>query len=424
MMGKDLRRTFYLSTGALLLASSVTMAQSGATRPRRTLPNQPTTETSNKSNASSSDLTATPVRDNAPRRNTTTTDTATAATTTTTSANPTAHAFSLLQQKQYDAALKEAKQIAANDQRNSEAWKIAGFAEFNLKQYEPAAADLQRALELQRTAGEEDANTVDALAQAYARLEKYEQALPLLVTATTRKPAGGAAAQPDPVMLYYRGIAEYSTGKAPDAERSFNAAIKADPKNSAALFYLGRIAYDRNDLDAAIAALNRATLNDSKLASAWALLTTSYLKRAATVPAKADADYLSAVRAGEGLARVANDETAATLLGQALIGANQFARAATTLERAAAKEDAQGSTLYLLGISYSRTKNFPKAIAALERARVKNPQDANVYRELGYAYEVSKQYAKALDAYQKGLEAAPDDADFKASVERVRPFAK
>jgi cytochrome c-type biogenesis protein CcmH/NrfG len=48
----------------------------------------------------------------------------------------------------------------------------------------------------------------------------------------------------------------------------------------------------------------------------------------------------------------------------------------------------------------------------------------NIYRELGYAYEVSKQYSKALAAYQKGVQLAPDDADFKESVERVRPFAK
>jgi Flp pilus assembly protein TadD len=77
-----------------------------------------------------------------------------------------------------------------------------------------------------------------------------------------------------------------------------------------------------------------------------------------------------------------------------------------------------------LGVAQSRAKNFPKAIAALERAATKTPQDANIYRELGYAYEISKQYAKALAAYEKGVSLAPNDADFKASAERVRPYAK
>lgn len=342
----------------------------------------------------------------------------------------TTRAFSLLQQKQNAAALAEARQVAAAEPNNAEAWKIAGFAQMNMRQYAGAVDDLRRAVELQRAAGEEDANTSDALAQAYVRTEKFDLALPLLVAATTRpaaKPSPGAPpASPDPLLFYYRGLAEYQTGKIPEAEKSFNAAVKADPKNALPLFYLGRIAYDRNELDAAIAALNRATVSDNALVSAWGLLATSYLRRAAaaTVPAKADADYLNAARAGEALLRVANDEPAASLLAQALIGAKQYARAATTLESYAAKPDVPAPTLYLLGIAYSRIKNFPKAVAALERAREKTPEDVNIYRELGYAYEVSKQYAKALAAYEKGAALAPADADFKESVERVRPVVK
>ena len=38
------------------------------------------------------------------------------------------------------------------------------------------------------------------------------------------------------------------------------------------------------------------------------------------------------------------------------------------LERLAAKPDADGTTLYLLGFAHSRAKSFPKAAAALERA--------------------------------------------------------
>src|SRR5207244_331771 len=38
----------------------------------------------------------------------------------------TTHAFQLFQQKQYAAAAKEAKEIAAGDPANAEAWKLAG----------------------------------------------------------------------------------------------------------------------------------------------------------------------------------------------------------------------------------------------------------------------------------------------------------
>jgi len=176
----------------------------------------------------------------------------------------------------------------------------------------------------------------------------------------------------------------------------------------------------------AISTLNRATLNDPRLASAWFLLTSAYLRRAASTAdeEKSGADYLGAVRSGETLTRLRSDEEALGLYARALIGAKQYARAAQALERTAANESATGITLYLFGLAHSRANNFPKAIAALERALAKSSSDVNVYRELGYDYEKTKQYAKAFALYQKALEVAPNDADFKESLERLRPFAK
>jgi tetratricopeptide (TPR) repeat protein len=333
----------------------------------------------------------------------------------------TKHAFLLLEQKQFAAAAKEAKDLASQYPNDSEAWKIAGFAELNLKQYPEAVKDLEKAVELQRNAKQVDPNTENALGQAYVFSEKYQEALPLLTAAIDRNPN-----QPDSMLIYYRGISEYKTGKIAEAEKSFNQVLKLNPKDSTSVFYLAQIALSKNDLDGAIANLNRATINDSRMTGAWALLTTAYLRRAATSTdqAKADADYISAVRAGEGLIKLRTDAEAVTLFGQALIGSKQYARAAGVLERATVAPDATGVTFYLLGVAHSRAQNFPKAIAALETASKKTPDDVNVYRELGYAYEVTKQYAKALAAYQKGATLAPSDPDFKESIERVKPFAK
>ena len=332
----------------------------------------------------------------------------------------TTHAYQLFQQKQYAAAAEEAKQIAAADPTNAEAWKLAGFSEFYLKKYAEAADDLQKALDLQRAAKQEDSHTVDALAESAVLAERFEQALPLLVIITGRP---GASA--DARFLYYRGLAEFKTGKAAEAERSFNTAVKANPKDAASLLYLGQIALTRNDLDTAISTLNRATLNDPRLASAWYLLTSAYLRRAvsATDEAKANADYLGAVRAGETLSRLRSDEESLGLYARALFGAKQYPRAALALERAAANQNASATTLYLYGLANSRANNFPKAIAALERAVAKAPAELNSYRELGYDYEKTKQYAKAFALYEKALAAAPNDADFKEALERVRPFA-
>lgn len=441
MMRNYLQRSLALFASLLFLTALTVQAQSGSTRPRRatTSRTQKTPITNETSKPSDSLLDVEPANSGAAssrRRNTATTSdrTSDAPLLNTTASTPvapvagipaasadTSHAFSLLQQKQYAAALKEARQITESNPNDSEGWKIAGFAEMNLKQYAEAANDLQKALDLQRTARQEDPFTLDALAHAYFLSEKFESALPLLATATARQ-----TPKAEPITLYYKGVAEYRTGKPADAERTFNSIVKDNPKDAGALYFLGQIAFERNDFDSAIAALNRATLADARSAAAWNLLTVAYLQRAgtATAPEKASADYLSAVRAGEGLTRVRTDAEANLLFAQALIGAEQFPRAATVLERVAAGANAPPAALYLLGVSHSRAKNFPKAISALERAAAKTPADANIYRELGYAYEISKQYAKALGAYERGASLAPGDADFKASAERVRPYAK
>ncbi|HMH45263.1 MAG TPA: tetratricopeptide repeat protein, partial [Pyrinomonadaceae bacterium] len=116
------------------------------------------------------------------------------------SSTDTTHAFQLFQQKQYSEAAKEARAIAAIDPANAEAWKLAGFSEFYLKQYADASADLQKALDLQRKTDQEDPHTVDALAESYTLGEKFDLALPLLVKITTR-----AGTAPDAQFLYYRG---------------------------------------------------------------------------------------------------------------------------------------------------------------------------------------------------------------------------
>ena len=119
----------------------------------------------------------------------------------------TKHAYLLLEQKQFAAAAKEARELAESHPNDPEAYKIAGFAELNLKQYADAAKDLEKAVELQRNAKQDDPNTESALGQAYVLSEKYQEALPLLTAAINRNPS-----QPDSMLIYYRGISEYKTG--------------------------------------------------------------------------------------------------------------------------------------------------------------------------------------------------------------------
>jgi len=79
-----------------------------------------------------------------------------------------------------------------------------------------------------------------------------------------------------------------------------------------------------------------------------------------TDAAKASADYLNAVRAGEGLIKVRTDAEAVTLFGQALIGSEQYTRAAAALERATLEPGAKSVTFYLLELP-SRGKKLSQS---------------------------------------------------------------
>ena len=123
-------------SGLVLFLISVAGAQSS--RPRRTTPQpdslllpQPTpTPVSRKTN--------TPLLDVQPVK-----PVGDAPVTPGTDTGDTTHAYALFQQGQYAAAAKEAKQLAATDPKNAEAWKLAGFSESALKQYDKASEDLQ-----------------------------------------------------------------------------------------------------------------------------------------------------------------------------------------------------------------------------------------------------------------------------------------
>src|SRR5437868_10727598 len=122
MAGKLFLRV--IAPGLLLLVSgaATAYAQSGSVRPRRV--NPPPAPADDRSASTSTD-------DASPRINSTTNRPAS-------NVNPnassggggdTARAYSLFQQKQYAAAAREARQVAANDPNNAEAWKIARFSE-------------------------------------------------------------------------------------------------------------------------------------------------------------------------------------------------------------------------------------------------------------------------------------------------------
>ena len=303
-------------------------------------------------------------------------------------------------------------------------------------------------------AANDDQPSRRAHAETLVREERYAEALPLLVTLTDEAATSTPPDARTRAHLYaLRGLAELRVGKPAAAVASLDRATRLDARNASALFYRARLAYDANELSRAVVLLNRATLVEPRFTDAWRLLAIAYLRRAAdteagaaaTEPAaaaspktirkqdaaaSAAADRLSAVRAGDALIRAEGSRptpASVQLHAQTLIAADQFARAALTLEVEIARiEPAQPepATLYLLGVAHSRTKNYEQAIRRLEQAAARSADDPSIHAELGYAYEVTRAYPAALKAYRRAAELAPDDMELTSAVARVRPLVK
>lgn len=287
------------------------------------------------------------------------------------------------------------------------------------------------------------------LAETLVREERFTEALPLLV-ALTGDAASSAVVDPSDArmrarLFALRGLAELRTGKIADAATSLDQAMRLDARNAPALFYRARLAFDAGELNRAVILLNRAVLVEPRFTDAWRLLAITYLRRAAETEtaaprtqttqtqdaaASAAADRTSAIRASDGLLRAERTRpTSATvqLHAQALIAANQFARAAVALEVQIARIEPaapEPATLYLLGVAHSRTKNYAQAIRRLEQAAARSADDPSIHAELGYAYEVTRAYPSALKAYRRAAELAPDDMELTSAVARVRPLVK
>jgi len=132
-----------------------------------------------------------------------------------------------------------------------------GLSELALKQYSKPRLICKRRLTCSELQNKGRA-TIDALARLTS-FRKIRSALPLLVNATTR---AGKQRTLNALLSWTVGVQDReSLGCRAYLQRR----CQTQSKDSSSLFIWARLP-DQNDLDAAIAALNRATVNDPRLA--------------------------------------------------------------------------------------------------------------------------------------------------------------
>jgi tetratricopeptide (TPR) repeat protein len=154
-------------------------------------------------------------------------------------------ADALIQRKSYDDALKlldhaQAAQAAQADPPSPAL--AAKRAEVLFR----AGREAEALRHLQDLAGAQDPHSALAAAEAYQRLDKYAESVPVLEKLVAR-PDGGLAAPGSKAAHFLLGAAYERSGKREQAVAEFRRLLDADPEYHAALNYLGYMFAERGE---------------------------------------------------------------------------------------------------------------------------------------------------------------------------------
>jgi tetratricopeptide (TPR) repeat protein len=330
-------------------------------------------------------------------------------------------AVSLYKQSQFRAAIAEFQQVLAEFPEHADSWKFVGLAYYQLKEYEPAVAPLEKALALKKNEGKTDTDIMQALGRVHIALQNYDQARPYFETLARQQPQVA-------VNHYMLGVIYANLNRGAEADAAFRQAVKLDPKDADSWYYLGVQQFRDGQLSQAAVSLRNGLAAAPKNTEMMGLLVESLLRQGA---AEADerralALYEEAIRVGHNLKLLREDAASLELLGRAFLAAKKYTNAEMTLERAlAAAKQPSAALFFATGYAHAQNRAWGRAAEMLANADRMKPGDFNTLYYLGYVFENQRKYAQALDSYTRAYEASGrNNADVKASIERVTPLTR
>jgi tetratricopeptide (TPR) repeat protein len=330
-------------------------------------------------------------------------------------------AISLYTQNQYRESIVEFKKVIAEFPSHSDSWKYAGLAHFQIKEHEAAIESLTKALELKSSEGQSDIEILPALSRSHLALNHFQAAIPALEILTQKHPEIAN-------NHYLLGFAYANLNKLKEASVELKTAVKLDPKDSGAWYYLGVLSLKSNQLDDAITSFrngNTADPNNLEILNLLAeALVRKGLKEADVI--KANTVFDEAVKIATRLKSLKDDGESAELLGRIYLAAKKYTSAEMTLSRALLLTKEPPATLYFnLGFAHAQNKAWSRAAEMLLKADKLNPANVDTLNYLGFVYENLQKYPQAMDAYTKAFEASGrNNAEIKAAMDRIAESLK
>jgi len=240
-----------------------------------------------------------------------------------------------------------------------------------------------------------DAGTVQQLRNGLAQGKTQYRTLREVTEILKKKAesASGVAAKRWHLKL---GIASFFLGHLADAVENLRQA-----EGALASFYLGRALLEKQDLDEALKAFDKAEKSGYTASQV-------HLQRAGIFRLKGDLNQARTV-----LTKL-EDQASHNAeyhfqLASCFLQESQRATAVRHLERAVELDPGHTGALFQLGYANDLAGNDDEAITYYERCMSHPPVHVGVLMNLGILYEDNEKYERSKDCYQKILDANPQD---------------
>ena len=231
-------------------------------------------------------------------------------------------AVSLYKQTQYKEAVAEFKRFLAEFPAHAESWKFSGLAHYQLKEYDLAITQLQKAWDLKQAEGRTDNDILLGLSRCHLALNHYDQAL---------APLENLAQQQNTVAtnFYLLGVTYANLGRKKEAANALQTAVKLDPKDADSWYALGALQLRSENLDGAIAALRGGLAAVPSHIEMTNLLAEVLVRRGLAEPdaAKANSYYEEAIKVAVKLKTLRDDAASMELLGRTYLAAKKYTSA-------------------------------------------------------------------------------------------------
>ncbi|ATB31741.1 tetratricopeptide repeat protein [Melittangium boletus] len=188
-----------------------------------------------------------------------------------------------------------------------------------------------------------------------------------------------------------------------EAETNLMLALKGEPSNAEANFYLAQVKARRGEFTQAIESMKTAVERASKRADYHYAL--GLLYRDAKLPADAISEWNKTITLDPKLV------DAYEALGQAHLERNEIDEAISAYQSALKADPTRTRALASIGDAHFTAMHWRDAVKSYEQALKADPSLTQVYYKLGRAWSEQSQYGKAIEFYNKALAKTPDNAD-------------